>query len=82
MKTAAAREGPKEDKESGGPREELGFEALRVVGSLRPVRYRFNQSLGVSLGRRFPTGQEVGLIAQEVEAVLPEIVTTDKDGFK
>jgi hypothetical protein len=28
------------------------------------------------------TTQQVGVIAQEVEAVLPQLVTTDNDGFK
>ena len=32
--------------------------------------------------RQFPKGDEVGFIAQEVEALLPEVVTTDKNGFK
>jgi hypothetical protein len=31
---------------------------------------------------RIDTTQQVGVIAQEVEAVLPQLVTTDNDGFK
>ncbi len=29
-----------------------------------------------------PEGRAIGLIAQEVEKVLPELVSEDKDGFK
>jgi hypothetical protein len=31
---------------------------------------------------RIDTTQQVGVIAQEVEAVLPQLITTDSDGFK
>jgi hypothetical protein len=30
----------------------------------------------------FPSGNHLGLIAQEVEEVLPELVNTDDDGYK
>lgn len=32
--------------------------------------------------REFPSGQQIGLIAQEVEAVVPGVVTTGDDGYK
>ncbi|MDD2565343.1 MAG: tail fiber domain-containing protein [Candidatus Gracilibacteria bacterium] len=32
--------------------------------------------------KNFENGKEVGFIAQEVEKVLPEVVTTDSDGYK
>lgn len=56
--------------------------ALDLIRALRPVRYRFNQTIGEANGKRLPTGDEIGFIAQEVEEVLPEIVTDGKDGFK
>jgi len=30
----------------------------------------------------FPEGKQIGLVAQEVETVIPQIVQTDIDGFK
>ena len=42
---------------------------------LQPRYYRYNKSAADS-------PQEYGLIAQEVEAVLPELVRTNGDGFK
>ncbi len=32
--------------------------------------------------RHFSTAREIGFIAQDVETVLPQVVTTDSDGFK
>jgi hypothetical protein len=32
--------------------------------------------------KNFPTGRQIGFIAQEVEKVLPELVRTDKGGYK
>jgi len=32
--------------------------------------------------RNLPAGRSIGFVAQEVEAVYPEIVSTDRDGFK
>jgi|GEM_PF-1708557 len=54
--------------------------ALAGVLALRGVRYHWN-ALGVQRGGT--AGQEqVGLLAQEVEAIYPELVATGPDGFK
>ena len=55
---------------------------LSVILKLRPVTYDFvnNQK-----NTYFTTGgnaKEIGLLAQEVEAILPEIVLTDEEGEK
>ncbi len=54
--------------------------ALAGVLALRGVRYEWNK-LGVQHGGTAGAGQ-VGLIAQELEAVYPELVATDAQGFK
>ncbi|HUU34703.1 MAG TPA: tail fiber domain-containing protein, partial [Vicinamibacterales bacterium] len=54
--------------------------ALERVTALRPVHYFWRAAAFPEKG--FGTEQTYGLIAQEVEQVLPEIVTTDADGFK
>jgi hypothetical protein len=58
--------------------ENLRYETWKL-DYINGVRYKWND-LGVSLGRD-PNTLEVGVIAQEVQAVLPEAVTTDKDGY-
>ena len=54
--------------------------ALDDVAALRPVRFfwRSEDFPARALGTR----ESFGLIAQEVEALLPELVTTDADGYK
>ena len=32
--------------------------------------------------KNFPAGEHIGVIAQEVEAILPELVSTDAQGYK
>ena len=54
--------------------------ALASVLALRGVRYDWN-ALGVQHGGTAGAGQ-VGLIAQEVEKLYPELVFTDKQGYK
>jgi hypothetical protein len=54
--------------------------ALAAVLALRGVRYDWN-GLGIRHGGRAGAPQ-VGLIAQELEKVYPELVSTDAQGFK
>jgi len=50
-------------------------EALEIVGALRPVRYNWRAAVGAGEQR------EMGLIAQEVQAVAPEVVGANNDGM-
>jgi hypothetical protein len=54
--------------------------ALDRVAALRPVHYYWRAEAFPT--RHFGSSQTYGLIAQEVEQVLPEIVTTDAQGYK
>jgi len=54
--------------------------ALDTIEKLRGVT--FDWRIGEFTNRNFPEGKQVGFIAQEVEKVLPELVTTDKEGYK
>ncbi len=47
---------------------------------LRGVRFEWRQDDFPE--KKFESGAQIGLIAQEVENVLPEVVSTDEDGFK
>lgn len=49
--------------------------ALEALAALQPVRYRFRAGTGR------PPEAQVGLLAQEVEAVLPELVRAEADGY-
>ena len=49
--------------------------ALEKVASLRGVHFRWRS------GKR-ANDQQIGLIAQEVEAVFPEVVSADEQGYK
>jgi hypothetical protein len=54
--------------------------ALDKIEQIRGISFEWNeaaQRLGYSTGHK-----DIGVIAQEVEAVLPELVTTSKDGYK
>ncbi|HET7840039.1 MAG TPA: tail fiber domain-containing protein, partial [Terriglobia bacterium] len=48
--------------------------------ALRPVHYEWNPSNPQKY--RYAPGRNPGLIAQEVEAVFPSMVTTGEDGYK
>ena len=54
--------------------------ALALVQALHGRRYQWN-ALGVQRGGQAQT-EQVGVIAQELEQVLPELVSTGPDGFK
>ena len=54
--------------------------ALASVLALRGVRYEWN-ALGVAHGGTAGAGQ-VGVIAQEIEKIYPELVATAADGYK
>ena len=55
----------------------LEVKALEVVGKLRPVTYEWKQQRDA--GTR---GVQIGFIAQDVEAVLPQVVVTQDDAEK
>ncbi|MFQ5572482.1 MAG: tail fiber domain-containing protein, partial [Rhodothermales bacterium] len=50
-------------------------DALSAIMRLQPVRYRFRA------GTNRPQGVQIGLIAQEVQAVFPELVREEADGY-
>ncbi len=54
--------------------------ALDIVDRLRGVRFEWDNAGAGGISP--PHGPQVGLIAQEVEDVLPEVVTTDRNGYK
>jgi uncharacterized protein YaiE (UPF0345 family) len=55
-------------------------DALTTVRSLRGVRYTWRDD--EFSDTELPTGQDIGLIAQEVEEIIPEVVREARDGFK
>lgn len=55
-------------------------DAVERIMRLRGVSYAWKAKEFPE--RNFPEGREIGLIAQEVEKVFPELVHTDRDGFK
>jgi len=54
--------------------------ALQKATELKGVSYQWN--LEEYPNRGLCKGKQIGLIAQDVEAVLPELVETDSDGYK
>jgi hypothetical protein len=54
--------------------------ALNQLTALQPVHFYWRAAEFPD--RHFGDTQAYGLIAQDVEQVLPELVVTDKDGFK
>ncbi len=55
-------------------------EALDKVLRLRGVNFQWRQKEYKDMD--FASGQHIGLIAQEVEKVVPEVVSTSKNGYK
>ena len=48
---------------------------------IRPVKYKFKNSVNLK-EYNFPQGENIGVIAQEVEKVFPELVLTSDQGTK
>lgn len=55
--------------------------ALDILNQLRPVSYIFADE-PFTLKARGTRYGEIGLLAQEVEEILPEVVATDEEGHK
>lgn len=53
--------------------------ALAKISNLRGVSFDWKQG---EFGKNFPQGRHYGVIAQEIEKVLPEVVNTASDGTK
>lgn len=54
--------------------------ALSQISQLRPVTFHWDTSVDRAKG--LGTQQEIGLIAQEVESIVPQVVGENSDGFK
>ncbi len=52
-------------------------DALVIIDSLHPVRYQWHEDLRERLGNQV----EIGLIAQDVAPLVPEVVGTNGDGM-
>lgn len=59
--------------------EPLG-KSLEAIKKLNGVSYLWNRDKFPE--KAFNEGRQIGLIAQDVEKILPEVVNTDKDGYK
>lgn len=58
---------------------------LEIINKLRPVSYNFASGSYLrtaTMNRYTGTNTEIGLLAQEVETVLPNLVYTDEEGHK
>ena len=54
-------------------------QGLEVISRIRPVTYNF---INEGKNHRRSSDQEIGVLAQELEEVLPGAVITDKEGNK
>lgn len=55
-------------------------DALDAILNLRGVTYEWDRAHWPE--REYARGRQIGFIAQEVERILPELVTTDSNGYK
>jgi len=55
-------------------------DSLSKILRLKPVGYSWRKDEFPELN--FDEGRQIGFIAQDVENVIPEVVTTNKDGYK
>jgi len=56
-------------------------DALKKVAGLRGVSFDWNEAFRKSRPQQKEWRREIGLIAQEVQKELPELVTADKEGY-
>jgi hypothetical protein len=52
--------------------------ALDLIRDIRPVTFSFKTTEGY----KFPQTRQAGVVAQELEKTLPDLVSTDDNGFK
>ena len=55
-------------------------DALDKVTKLRGIKYEWKTDEFKEMN--FTAGKQIGVIAQEIEEVVPEIVSSDEQGFK
>jgi hypothetical protein len=53
--------------------------ALETIENLHGVTYDYKRAAFPKMN--FPAGRQVGFIAQEVQSVLPQLVSKDRDGY-
>ena len=63
------------------PLEQEGRSYLEGLAALTPVSYNWNQA-AVELYRKDINAENLGLLAQDVEAQFPELVSVNSDGYK
>lgn len=54
--------------------------AINMISKLQGVRFTWNRAAFPN--RDFSEGTQIGLVAQDVESVIPEVVQTDFEGYK
>jgi hypothetical protein len=55
-------------------------ESLKKILKLQGVSFDWDKASFPK--KTFPEGRQVGLIAQETEKIVPQVITTDKEGYK